>query len=85
MPKLTHPCTVIEVTGRGPFPLDMLRYDQCAPVNNEAVMAMEPEWLEDGRPDRHRTLKVVRLNCYAVGGPTEARWRSFNWTCQEVL
>ena len=37
----TNPCTVIEVTGRGPFPYDMLRYDPCCQANNDAVIAME--------------------------------------------
>ncbi len=60
------------VSGRGEFPLDMLRYDCCWPRTSEdsALMGASGE--------RH-----VVLNRYTEGrhGPvaTEGRWRSFCW------
>lgn len=55
------------VEGRGPFPLDMLRYDSCWPASRDAVVNMEDT----------RDMRQVRLRSY--NQPTLARWNSFCW------
>lgn len=76
---------VYTVTGRLPFPWDMLRYDASYPTDNgvQGLMAMYP-----GGPCRDRDPKVVysvELVC-PHGSITPDRWRSFGWpvVAQEV-
>jgi hypothetical protein len=65
-------CT-ITVEGKGIFPVDMLRWDQAAPVYpNDAANILEP-----------RARRTVRLNCY-VRSATNARWESFGWNVIET-
>ncbi len=59
------------VEGRGYFPLDMLRYDQCWPCSSEDVLAMDVT--------EHR--RIVMLS---HGLPTVARWNSFGWKVEEM-
>lgn len=62
-----------EVEGRGPFPLDMLRYDGCFPVRSEDASSIglrEPECYEAARTIRLRTVRPKL---------TPDRWRSFGW------
>lgn len=61
------------VLGRGPFPLDMLRYDQCWPASAEDVQRMDVDSLD------RRALRTVRLRTINVMGPTTDRWESFLW------
>jgi hypothetical protein len=60
-------CTTIEVRGRGQFPVDMLRYDNC--------VAVQPTLME-GREER-----TLRLRRFSKDGSkaTEGRWSSFGW------
>lgn len=60
------------VEGSGAFPLDMLRYDECWPVDGEAVETMG---------GRHR--RQVRLRS-CKPRPTDGRWSSFTWEVVEV-
>jgi hypothetical protein len=53
------------VEGRGSFPIDMLRYDQCWPVDSHSVPHPTQE---------HRT---VEMRSYRP--PTVDRWNSFGW------
>lgn len=62
------------VEGRGDFPCDMLRYDECFPV--DAASAME---IQSAVSERVR----VKLRTMKVGGPTPARWESFRWKVVE--
>ena len=59
----------ITVEGRGLFPTDMLRYDQCAPVGPDDVAAIHPEVTE------RRQVKLNAFTKYI----TPARWESFGW------
>ena len=64
-----------EVTGTGPFPLDMLRYDTAYPDNPRAV---------DTLPDARRGLSATSgvrftLRLRSQYPPTTERWRSFGW------
>lgn len=68
-----------EVEGRGPFPLDMLRYDGCFPVRGEDATSIglrEPECYEETRSVRLRTVRPKL---------TEDRWRSFGWKIKTPL
>ncbi len=62
------------VTGRGPFPLDMLRYDCCWPISVTILAAsLNPE-------NRKEEFSVeMRSN----KSPTVDRWNSFGWSVEE--
>jgi hypothetical protein len=61
-----------EVTGDGPFPFDMLRYDRCWPVR-------EAQDSYDGlAASLGEATRTVQLN--GINNPTERRWSSFGWT-----
>lgn len=67
------------VTGDGDFPFDMLRYDECWPVDIESAMAMRT----DSEPTpQHR--RVLHLASDLEGAPNVARWKSQGWTVQVV-
>ncbi len=62
------------VEGRGPFPVDMLRYDCAWPVDTHAAAKLAqdvPQALE---------RRVVDMRCIGPRGPTVERWRSFGWS-----
>lgn len=54
------------VVGRGPFPTDMLRYDEAEVIDGDA----RDEW------DLRLPIRVVEIEGKHC---TEARWRSFLW------
>ena len=58
------------VTGRGPFPVDMLRYDRVSPSSEADSYAMG---CEIGADHGTRTVEVMGRGC------TPARWLSFLW------
>lgn len=63
-----------KVAGDRPFPMDMLRYDECFPSNSMAA-----ESLQSGSGNREIELfSPNRMN------PTPGRWSSFGWTVVEV-
>ena len=77
MANVKFKCTEITVTGRGRFPLDMLRYDRCVPFNNDAVMEIEKPSIvrsTDERPE----VKLLRFSPDG-GKATADRWASFGW------
>lgn len=64
------------VEGKGEFPFDMLRYDQCWPADSESAGAIAtPETLETYRAKRRVRLNVVKPS----RAPTVDRWASFMW------
>ena len=70
----------IEVTGRGKFPIDMLRYDQCFPLyNSDTEIMRHPE----------DELQIVALGHWgaSIWTPTEWRWKALRWpvTHHEVM
>jgi hypothetical protein len=74
--KTFAPPTIFEVQGRGQFPLDMLRYDECYPVRSEDVNALVCR--DDDRASR--ALRTVRLGAHKpMYRITQARWDSFGW------
>lgn len=62
---------IIEVSGRGKFPTDMLRYDRCAPYDHSGVTAL------DARSGEPWTAKFVQYTPTARHRVTIERWRSF--------
>lgn len=61
------------------FPLDMLRYDSCAPATGLDVTMMGCTEL------RQKLVKLRRF--YPVGGnrePNVERWKSFGWLVETV-
>ena len=68
------------VTGKGEFPLDMLRYDCCYPYSGEdAAKFRTPDTLEE-----YKALRTVRLVSCSYSGPTADRWSSFGWSASPV-
>lgn len=61
-----------QVTGKGVFPFDMLRYDGCYPMDTGSAQLLPETVL--------RTIKLVAPD----GHCTEGRWNSFLWSV-EVL
>ena len=68
----------IEVSGRGTFPYDMLRYGSCWPADTEAARHMEP----DAKERRTLTLNVYG-NAAGLIGICE-RFRSFLWSAEII-
>lgn len=59
-----------EVRGSGPFPADMLRYDQCWPQSSEFLGD-----ILDQSPTAPRRRVVLESH----KRPTPGRWDSFGW------
>jgi hypothetical protein len=68
----THEFTV---TGGGPFPFDMLRYDCAYPAHSWDASALLDHGSDDGG------LRTVTLHAQRPKGwtPTWGRWSSFGW------
>lgn len=67
------------VIGRGTFPVDMLRYDECFPRDSQSAYAIINENGDDGTPRGHRTVTLVTHKHFI----TPERWRSFGWVVKE--
>ena len=61
------------VTGRGDFPLDMLRFDACWPATGEDAARLDVSFLTMKREPRS-----IRMRSYRA--PTVDRWSSFGWS-----
>ena len=75
---------VFVVVGRGDFPVDMLRYDECYPVDSEGVHNIIHRSY-DVNPNTGHHFQVgreVRLATNKRFGLTAARWESFGWKVQ---
>lgn len=67
---------VVEVTGKGPFPIDMLRYDRLTPLTeSDSAFIIKTFW---GGPQAATTVHVVGERL------TKDRWESFGWHAKEV-
>lgn len=67
------------VTGRGAFPLDMLRYDCCYPAHPEDVAAMD---YDNTTREGIRAQRTVKLR--GLGMPEMSRWNSFGWSVSDT-
>lgn len=74
------PIYTYTVTGKGHFPMDMLRRDNCWPEDGEAVVSI------GARPDdTEGFFEVTRMIRLASGhSPNMERWLSFGWTVRDV-
>lgn len=68
----------IEVTGRGIFPYDMLRYGECYPVTTTDAHNLEPDAREP------RTVKLATYSNVLRLQSTCERFRSFLWSAEVV-
>ena len=77
---------VIEVKGKGEFPVDMLRYDRCYPYTGEDSNNMAIRMDRSIITEDHEDV-TIRLSRY-VGGkkdePTYKRWASFLWEARVI-
>lgn len=60
------------VVGAGPFPFDMLRYDDCYPADTDSAMNLQPTSVR-------REVVLVSHQPRRWWNPTFDRWRSFGW------
>lgn len=70
------------VSGSGPFPIDMLRYDGVVPsteVDSERILRSI-----HSVGSQHKTISVTKLNGYKYWTPTSGRWESFGWTVSDI-
>lgn len=72
---MTPPSDVTDfvVAGRGEFPTDMLRYDECWPANAESALAIH---LRGRRVATFRTLRSLNVH--------PKRWASFGWEVRKI-
>ena len=80
----TKYCTIrYTVTGKGHFPLDMLRHDRACPFSTFDSESMYYTFF----PGSSRDVKSIELVCTGeryTNRPTVARWKSFGWTVSDV-
>lgn len=69
------------VEGRGSFPMDMLRYDNCEPATDEDMQSINNGEYVSG-PRRQIALKrdIAGFSLRrTLPGVTPERWESFSW------
>ena len=80
-----RPNQTIVVRGRYPFPWDMLRFDQAAPVNgHEAGKLAELAQVDPENLEQRRKRYRIIFNVYSSAGSTPKRWDQFNWNCWDI-
>ena len=73
----------INVTGKGLFPLDMLRYDCAFPANPDSVSKMNYERAQFGSPPEARTIRLGAVTTNKACPFTPDRWRTFGWVTSD--
>lgn len=73
---------MVQVSGKGVFPLDMLRYDDLLPMSLEDEKKCYTDWdalAKEGNTNKPQIVNLYR-NCKTQHWtPTVDRWRSFMW------
>lgn len=73
---------VFKVKGKGRFPIDMLRYDHCFPLQSDdaaKIAATFEHYYSD------ETVEITLVSYFGKPNyPTEGRWASFGWTVFHV-
>lgn len=64
------------VTGRMPFPTDMLRYDACYPADTESASQITASIRHEGET----LADSFTVTLLGASPPTRGRWQSFRWT-----
>lgn len=83
--KATHAVIDIVVEARGnynPFPLDMLRYDNCVPATSEDAsnILVSQHCTMSGIQDPSKHIRIhLRRFTASTPAPTFARWHSMGW------
>lgn len=83
--------TEFEVESDSAFPLDMLRYDQCAPSCSEDVNEIGESLDRHARSERCKIGGVFRVRLNVRGAtkqqafPTINRWSSFGWKVVNIV
>ena len=63
------------VSGKYPFPADMLRYDRAFPTHSAEAIMPSPTGMYDG--------KVITVDLAGLNPPTMFRWYAFGWAVDE--
>mgnify|MGYP001613391845 CR=1 FL=1 len=73
----THLRTEITVQGKGPFPIDMLRYDDCTPATEVNARHIQRSYEREA----WKEATQIELHRFSFDGrkATTARWASFGW------
>lgn len=66
------------VRGRGDFPTDMLRHDQCWPVSGDDAAKLLGD---KDQAEHYYQFRTIKLR--SVQAPTKLRWSSFLWPANE--
>lgn len=76
-------CKQFVVVGRGEFPWDMLRYDNCWPYGGEdaaKLTMIHQDYSDDDLVKEFKTKdRSIKLSSFHP--PTPGRWSSFGWVC----
>lgn len=72
------------VEGRGDFPFDMLRYDECWPADGNSAINLVRKSKEDRAPGE-TTFRQVCLRTSISRNVHPKRWDSFNWKVVKVI
>lgn len=75
MKRYTH---TFRVTGTTPFPIDMLRYDNCRPLHEVDSHVIE-ETINGTGDYKRRVVNVRTINSDRSWNPTVGRWKSLGW------
>lgn len=68
------------VSGRGEFPIDMLRYDECFPADGASASIITSTLTGFNAPKAWE----VKLRTARTFGPAVDRWDSFNCKVREI-
>lgn len=79
MPTYTHR---FSVSGKYPFPVDMLRYDGAHPASERDSSKVTSAIKADTREDVSLSymIELVVVNAHKYWRPTTGRWYSFGWS-----
>jgi hypothetical protein len=76
--------TDFTVEGRGDFPLDMLRFDECWPADGDSAINLIKKDKEDRAPGE-TTFRQVHLRTGQSRNIHPKRWDSFNWKVVKAI
>ncbi len=73
------------VQGRGQFPFDMLRYDNCYPADPVSAGNMETAQLREASSTSFRDVTLLARHERKLWLPTFDRWKSFGWHVKSTV
>lgn len=69
----------IKATGKGPFPIDMLRYDRCFPLREQDAAEISLSHQEYLLRKEEEPIYLVKFSADKKFSFTPERWKSFGW------